>query len=136
MAAGHGQKMSRRWEVAIACLLSEPTLEAAATKAGVSLSALKKWLKEPEFATAFREARTEVLRVAVTRLTALSSKAVEALDRNLTAGTPGAEIRAALGVLDQCRAGLEVLDLAEELLDLRRQLEAMKRGDGDSATGS
>ena len=40
---GHGDKLSRKQEQAIAALLAEPTIEAAAPKADIGLTTLKNW---------------------------------------------------------------------------------------------
>jgi hypothetical protein len=58
-APGRG-KCPRQAEAAIAALLAEPTIEAAARKAGISESTLLRWLQEPAFKAAFRAARRQV----------------------------------------------------------------------------
>ena len=45
---GHGQKFTRKNEILIAALLTEPTHAAAAAKAGVSPATLYRWLNVPE----------------------------------------------------------------------------------------
>jgi hypothetical protein len=59
--AGHGEKKGRKAELAIAALLAEPTVEAAAARAGVSAGTLKNWLADPAFRRAYRRARREVV---------------------------------------------------------------------------
>jgi hypothetical protein len=56
---GHGEKRSRRGEAAIAALLTEPTIEAAAAKARISVRTLKYWLRQPRFQAAYRQARRD-----------------------------------------------------------------------------
>jgi hypothetical protein len=51
---GHGSKMGRKADLAIACLLAEPTIEGAATKAGVAEGTLRRWLREPGFRALYR----------------------------------------------------------------------------------
>jgi hypothetical protein len=126
-----GARLDERQEQAVAALLTEPTHEAAAAKAGVSPRTLRYWLAQPEFAAAYRAARQAVLEQTVARLLAATGKAVQALERNLTCGKPQAEIRAAVAVLGQAARGVEVLDLAGQLEDLQRQLEGVQRGAGD-----
>src|SRR5262249_16290062 len=66
----------------------------------------------------------------VARLLASTIKAVEALDRNLDADRPGDQIRAAVAVLDHAAKGVELLDLAGQVGDLRHQMEELQRDDG------
>lgn len=126
--AGHGQKLARKQESAIAFLLSEPTIEQAAEKVGISKHTLKIWLARPDFSSAYSAARRQVLSDAVTKLQKAASQAVDTLVRNLTCGIAAPEIRAAEIVLEQANKGVELLDLAariEELEDI-----AKSRGNG------
>ncbi len=54
---GHGAKFGRKKEEAIAALLSQPNIEQAARAVGISANTLLRWMKIPEFAKAYREAR-------------------------------------------------------------------------------
>jgi hypothetical protein len=121
MRAGHGEKRSRREDVALAALLSEPTIAKAATTAGISEPTLLRWLAEPEFQRRYREARRQVVEQAVSALQRAAGESVESLQRNLTCGVPSAEIAAAKAILDQAFRGMEVLDLAAEIAELKRQ---------------
>jgi hypothetical protein len=58
---GHGEKLSRKREQAIAALLTQPTIAAAAKMAGIGERTLRRWLKLPEFASAYDAARREVV---------------------------------------------------------------------------
>jgi hypothetical protein len=51
---GHGEKLSRKQDLAIAGLLTEPTIGEAAQKAGVSEVTLWRWLKQADFTSAYR----------------------------------------------------------------------------------
>ena len=79
MTAGHGAKRPQRQDVAIAALLTEPTLEAAARRAGVSESSLLRWLRDPAFRAEYRAARRAVVEQAVSGLQHATSEAVAAL---------------------------------------------------------
>jgi hypothetical protein len=92
---GHGQKLNRKQEALIAALLTEPTHAGAAAKAGVCEATLHRWLRLSEFQAAYRQARRGIVEAAIGRLKQTTGKAVEALDRNLTCGQAGNEIRAA-----------------------------------------
>jgi hypothetical protein len=119
-SGGHGEKRSRREEAAIAALLACPTLETAAEQAGVAGSTLRGWLRDPEFQRRYREARRQVVEQAITSLQQAAGDAVEALRRNLTCGTPAAEIAAAKAIIDQAVKGVELVDLAERVEQLEQ----------------
>jgi hypothetical protein len=109
--AGHGEKLGRKWEQAIAALLAEPTVGAAAGKAGVSYRTLKGWLALPEFLRAYRRARREVLEAAVGRLQAAAGQAVDTLLAVAKEGAKdGDRVRAAVALLDHAFRGLAVAD--------------------------
>ena len=118
MTPGHGQKRERLEERALAALLSEPTIAQAATNANVSESTLLRWLAEPSFKARYRDARRQVVELAVTGLQHATSEAVETLSSNLQCGVPSSEIAAAKAVLDFAVKGVELVDLAERVEQL------------------
>src|SRR5919107_1371502 len=77
---GHGQKRERLEDRALAALLSEPTIEAAAKRADVAESTLLRWLQEPAFKARYRAARRSIVESAVGRLQTVATKAIEALE--------------------------------------------------------
>jgi hypothetical protein len=133
--AGHGEKQLRKWEQAVAALLAEPTVEEAARKAKVAYSTLKGWLRQPAFREEYRAARGLVLERAVSRLLAVSVKAVQALEKNLKAKDAGVSTRAAVAVLQLAVKGHEALDLAEQLAELKAKVKELESGHGNVATG-
>jgi len=108
-------KINRKSEAVIAALLTEPSHAAAASKAGIGEATLQRWLRDPEFMSAYRAARRSVIESAVGRLQQASEKAVATLERNLACGQPGVEIRAAVAILDNAIRGIDQLDLAYRL---------------------
>src|ERR1700692_4320954 len=52
-----GSKFTRKKEEAIAALLNQRNIEEAAKSIGIGTQTLLRWLKVPEFQTAYREAR-------------------------------------------------------------------------------
>ena len=54
---GHGAKFGRKKEAAIIALLTKRNIEEAAKSIGVVPNTLLRWMKEPEFDAAYREAR-------------------------------------------------------------------------------
>jgi hypothetical protein len=126
---GHGQQLTRKQEALIAALLTEPTHAAAAAKAAVSEATLHRWLRLPEFQTAYRQARRAVVEAAIGRLQQTTGKAVDALERNLTCEHPGSEIRAALGILDQAVKAVELLDVVDRVEELERLMKEVRDDD-------
>ena len=122
MTTGHGGKQARKEEQAIAALLAEPTVEAAAARVGVGHSTLLRWLAEPPFRDRYRAARRDVVEAVIGRLQQASTAAVDALARNLSCGIPAVEVGAAKAVLDQATKAVELLDLAEWVERLEAQL--------------
>jgi hypothetical protein len=112
-----------REDAAIAALLTEPTLEAAAARAGVAKKTLCRWLAESSFKARYREARRQVVEGAIGRLQAAATLAVDALERNLTCGIPAVEVGAARSVLDHAIKAVETGDVLERLEALEAALE-------------
>lgn len=110
--------LSDKQELALGFLLSEKTHERAAEKAGVGSTTLRRWLRQPAFAAAYRDARRSVIEAAVALLQRGASRAAAALIRNTHCGLPAVEVRAAAEVLDNAFRGIELLDLAERIAAL------------------
>jgi hypothetical protein len=111
MNHGHGQKLSRKQEQAVAALLSEATVQTAAAQAGVSPSTLKRWLKEPDFCATYRQARRELVEGAVGRIQAATGQAVDTLLAVAKNGAKdGDRVRAAVALLDHALRGLTEAD--------------------------
>jgi hypothetical protein len=129
VTAGQGSKRTTREELAIAALLGEPTIEAAAKRASVSESTLLRWMAEPSFKARYRAARLQVVEQAIGSLQQAAGEAVAALRRNLACGTPAVEVGAAKAILDQAIKGVELVDLAErvEQLEQAARLEQPER---------
>ena len=62
---GHGSKRAQSEDAALAALLSEPTIEAAAGQAEISPATLYRWLADPVFKARYREARRQAVEHAV-----------------------------------------------------------------------
>jgi hypothetical protein len=120
VTAGTGGKRHRQADAALAALLSEPTIEAAAKKAGIGESTLLRWLAEPEFKACYRAARRSVVESAIGRLQQAATQAMDALSRNLTCGTPAVEVGAAKAMLDYAIKAVELVDLAERVEQLEQ----------------
>jgi len=119
---GHGEKISRKIPDAIAALLSQPTMAKAAKLAGVSESTLWRWMQDRDFQRAYREAQDKVFDGSLGALQGATTAAVAALKRNLTCGSPTAEVGAARTILDFTMKARELLDLTERVRDLEQRL--------------
>jgi hypothetical protein len=126
--AGHGEKLSRRQEAAIAALLTEPTAEAAALKARVNKNTITNWLRREAFQRRYREARMALLSQTVNRLVQMALQAVEVLVAELSGPRPADRIKAACAILTHVHRGLETSDLSEDLAELRKAIEEILHG--------
>ena len=122
---GHGAKFGRKKEDAIVALLTTRTVEEAARVVGVSTKTLLRWMKEPEFDTAYRAAKRAAFGQSIARLHYLSSAAVTTLGKvMLEAGTPPAtRVRAADSILDHTTKAIEIEGLEARLTELGRAAE-------------
>src|SRR5262245_36688187 len=119
---GHGAKGRHVREQAVAALLSERTVAAAAQKAGIGLRTLQRWLQQSGFQALYREARHRALEQSLARLQVLTGGAVSALDGALQSPDDRVRVRAALGVLAQAVHAAQQFDLAERLDALEARL--------------
>jgi hypothetical protein len=109
---GHGQKLTSKQEILIAALLTEPTYAAAAAKAGVGETTVYRWLKLPDFRTAYRGARRELIESAIGRIQAATGQAVETLVAVARKGRRDSDrVRAATAILDHACRGLADADM-------------------------
>ena len=127
---GHGDKLSRTQEKAIASLLSTRTIGEAAKVCGINDATMWRWLQLPDFQAAYRAARRQVVERAITELQAATGEAVETLKRNLSCGKPEAENRAAQIILEQAVKGVELIDLQERVERLENLLAEQEKGKG------
>jgi transposase-like protein len=118
--AGHGAKFGRKMEAAIAALLTQRNVEEAAKAVGVAANTLLRWLKDPEFDAAYREARRAAYSQSIARLQQASGTAVSALFKVLVeSGTPAsARVRAAECILERAHRGIELEDLETRIAKL------------------
>ena len=122
-------RQPRKREEAITALLAQPTIAEAARAVGLGEKTLRRWLQDPEFASAYRAARRQVTENALVALQRAAGKAVATLARNLSAPAPAAvQVRAALGILDQTFKAVELLDLGDEIAELKQRAGLQKDG--------
>ncbi len=125
---GPGSKFTRKKEEAIAALLTQRNVEEAARTAGIGTQTLLRWLKVPEFQTAYREARRAAFSQSIARLQQASSAAATTLlkimlDVNAPAST---RVRAADSVLDHAKHAIELEDVEARVTELEQAAEATR----------
>ena len=125
---GHGQKLGRKQEAAIAALLSQRTVEDAARVAGIGARTLFRWLELPEFREAYLQARRQAFGQASARLQQATGAAVSVLlTLMLDANAPAASrVRAAHSVLGLAAKALELEDIEVRLRHLEESQNAEK----------
>ncbi len=125
MQSGHGEKLSRSQEKAIAGLLTQPTIKEAAKSAGIGNRTLIGWLKnEPSFIASYRQARREVVRAAIAGIQGAMHEAVEALRDvlNDSDAPASARVSAARVILDSGLRGAELEDLETRIEALEKEI--------------
>jgi len=125
---GHGAKFGRKKEQAIAALLTEPNAKEAARVVGIGSATLLRWLKEPEFDAAYREARRAAFGQSIARLQQATSAAVSTLlkimeDSEAPAST---RVRAADSVLGHASKAIEIEDIEARVSELERAQKESK----------
>jgi hypothetical protein len=125
---GHGSKFGRKQEEAIVALLSHRSIDDAARAIPIASRTLLRWMKEPEFEAAYREARRAVFGQSVARLQQASSAAVSTLLKVMVdpATPPATKVRAADSVLGHSARAIEIEDIDVRLTELERTAETTK----------
>ncbi len=129
--------LSPKQQALIEALLTEKSKEAAARKAKVPSATMHRWLKMREFRRALRESGDESLRHATAKLSRSCVAAADRLLREMEGKKPSAvRIAAADKILAHAARLADALDARDELDELKREVEELKRGDGpgDQAT--
>jgi hypothetical protein len=78
-----GELLDRHQGKVLGALLTYGTIAEAAKAAGVGVRTLRRWLQQPAFAKAYRQARGKVLATAMNALQVAVADAVTALRRQL-----------------------------------------------------
>jgi hypothetical protein len=126
---GHGAKFGRKKEEAIVALLTQRSIDEAAKSIGIATQTLVRWMKIPEFQTAYRDARRASYSQATARLQQATGAAVSTLlkimvDTNAPAST---RVRAADSVLDHAKQAIEIEDVEVRVAALEQAAELSKQ---------
>lgn len=128
--------LSPRQELALQALLTHPTQKEAAAAAGVSDTALWRYMKDEEFSRRLREARHQAVGHAAARLQGGAGEAVAVLRDLMTKedAPPAARIAAARTVIDYSFRVIETDDLKARVNELeqfilrKQEEDALDRG--------
>jgi transposase-like protein len=128
---GHGAKFGRKKEEAIAALLTERNLEEAARKVNVSTSTLLRWQKDPEFQSAYHEARRAAFGQSTARLPQASHAAATTLLKIMvdTSAPASCRLRAAEAVLTMGARAIQMEDLELRLAQVERTVADSSKPD-------
>jgi len=115
-------------EQAIAALLTQRNVEEAARAVGISTRTLLRWMKEPDFNAAYREARRDAFSQSIARLQQGSSAAATTLLKMLVEpGTPASvRVRAAECIMNHATKAIEIEDIEARVAELERAAEQEK----------
>lgn len=130
-AGNDGAGLTPKQEKAIGFLLAEPSVAKAAESAGVGERTLHRWMREPEFAKAYREARRNAFEQAVAMTQRYATLAVQALARIVADSKTSASARvaAASAILRFGREGIEIDDLAARVDELEASMQPRTNGE-------
>ena len=125
---GHGQKLGRKKEEAIAALLTHRNVDEAARAVGIGATTLWRWQKLPEFQAAYREARRVAYGQAVARLQqGTSAAATTLLKTMIDPNTPASvRVRAAEAIFNHAAKAIEIEDVEARVAELERAAESSK----------
>ncbi len=119
-------KFGRKMEDAVAALLTQRNVEEAAKTVGISTRTMLRWIKEPEFQTAYREARRVAYSQAVAKLQqGATAAATTLLKVMLDQSTPASvRVRAAECIMNHSSKAIEIEDVEARVAELERTAEA------------
>jgi hypothetical protein len=121
---GHGAKLPRKQQQAIAALIEAPTIREAAGVVGIGEATLFRWLQHADFQNAYRHAKQQIVSQAISRLQKASGEAVETLREimNDTNKPPSARVSCAKTILDMAAKALEMDNLSTRIEALEKRV--------------
>ncbi len=124
---GHGEKLTRKQEAAIAALLEAPTIASAAKAAGVSEPTLGRWLQKPGFQEYYRQAKRKVVEQAITSIQKATEAAIGVLKEimNDRSALASSRVTAARVILETAIKTVEIEDIMTKLEALEQELMHM-----------
>lgn len=119
-------------EDAIAALLTQRNLEEAAKAAGIGTRTLLRWMKDPKFDAAYREARRKAFGQSIARLQQGTSAAATTLLKTLIdpAAPASVKVRAAEAIFTHAAKAIEIEDIEVRVAALEASVAADKGAGG------
>ena len=107
-------------EDAIVALLTQRNIEEAAKAAGIGGNTLLRWLKVPEFQSAYRDARRKAFGQSIARLQqGTSAAATTLLKTMIDPNTPASvKVRAAEAIFNHAAKAIEIEDIEARVTEL------------------
>jgi len=123
-----GEELASKQESAIVALLSSKNVEEAARVVDVDPRTIYRWLKEPAFNAAYREAKRASFSQGIARLQQMTSAAVSTIGRIMVdPNTPAStRLRAADSIISHAAKAIEIEDLETRLSLLEQAAEMNK----------
>ena len=116
------KELTYKQQKAITALLTTQTIGQAAALCGVSERQLYRWLDEPIFQAALREAGESVTRSALRRLMAGTDKALDTLHGLMDAENESVKRMSAMNWLDTLYKAKELQELEDRLQAIEKEL--------------
>jgi transposase-like protein len=119
---GHGTKFSRKKDEAIAALLTQRNIEEAARSIGIAPNTLLRWMKEPEFDAAYREAKRAAFGQSIARLQQGTSAAATTLLKIMIdpAAPASVRVRAADSIFNHAAKAIEIEEIEARVAALEQ----------------
>lgn len=123
-------KLTRKQEQAILALLANRNVEEAARACNTPVRTLFRWLKEPKFNAAYREAKRVAFGQGIARLHHLVSAAVSTIGKVMLdpSTPPSTRVRAADSILNHTLKAQETEEIEVRLAELERAADESKPG--------
>jgi hypothetical protein len=130
---GEAADLSHRQERAVVAMMANPSISKAAEVAGVSESSIWRWLQDDSFQGRLRAAQSRVMDGALSSLQGAMTAAVDCLVRNLSCGTPAAEVQAGKAILDFTLKTRQQFDYMERIKALEAALKTREAAEQEGA---
>jgi len=119
------KKLPRRRMDAVVALVSYPNIREAAKSAGIGENTMYRWLRDPTFQEAYREAKYQVVQQALSQLQEASGEAARALRAivNDPEISPHTRVTAARTILETAIRAVEIDTLEARIQRLEQYIE-------------
>jgi hypothetical protein len=120
--AGFPEKVGAKQQRAILALLTSRSVEEAAGASNIPVRTLYRWLKEPAFDAAYREAKRAAFSQAIARLHQMAGAAASTLGKVMVdpKTPPSTKVRAADSILNHTGKAIELENIEARVVALER----------------